>query len=87
VKFYYNSASNVGKAIKTFFDYSLLNINENSPPIFYRSQEEDSTISMARPSYFVLSCYDYISDPGETLSNDFQTNHLVLFYDFHLPFH
>jgi len=86
VKLYYNTASNIGGAIRTFFDYSLLNVNEKSPAIFYRNQDESSSISMSRPSYFVLSCYDYNTDPGKTPTDGLKTNHAVLFDDFRLLF-
>ena len=70
-KFLNNYATKVGGAIKTFFDYSLLKEKINSPLIFDGNNEENG-ISTSRPSYYLISCYEIISDNEELTSIDFK---------------
>ena len=57
-KFYNNSATVTGGAIRTFFDYSLIKEDLHSPAIFIGNDGESSAIFTSRPSYYLISCYE-----------------------------
>jgi len=72
-KFYYNSATNTGGAIRTFFDYSLLKEDVESPSIFIGNDEESSTILTSMPSYFMIYCYKLVGYTGDVQKGDTRT--------------
>ena len=77
VSFLQNSASNIGGAMKLFFDYSLLKaetiILENSFDI------KRQAINQGRPAYFLLSFYDIItSDQLSNLENFVRNSELTV---------
>lgn len=60
-KFTHNRASNVGGALKLFFDLESLNDDSSDPAYYYNNTDHvDEAISTGQPSYYVFSFYDVL---------------------------
>jgi len=81
-----NVASNVGGTIKLFFDYSLLNEDQNFPSFFSKDESQIQTISTNSPSYYMISVYDLVVNSDDSLSKEFLEltleNKMVHYYIF-----